>query len=304
MKDIFGNYVIQKCLEYGPKAHVQALFDEVKGNILEMTKHIYGCRVVQKFIEVLDLEGQKEILSELENSILECIYDLYGNHVVQKIIEKLPYQEIGFIQKHVEENWKDLCLHTYGCRVIQRILENCPKSCTDPIYDNIINNLVSELSQDQFGNYVIQLVLEKGTRSEDKKAICHSLLGDARMLSIHKYASNVVEKCIEHWEKEDKALIIHELLGDKSTKGDQSENLSLYKMMDNKYGNYVVQKAIEEADSEQRAMFYSKIKGSEYIDQNSSNYVKHVINCLDRLSLPKAQPEGSVNAGSIHITQQ
>lgn len=282
---MFGNYVIQKCLEYGSTDHIQQLFQEIQGNILEMTKHIYGCRVVQKFIEVLSLEGQKEILSELEHSILEWIYDLYGNHVVQKLIEKVPYQEIDFIQRHVEERWKELCMHTYGCRVIQRILENCPKQWTDPVYDDVIN-YVSELSQDQFGNYVIQLILEKGARPEDKKAICHSLIGDVRILSIHKYASNVVEKCIEHWEPEDKQLIIQELLGEKIGVSDQkSEHLSLYKMMDNKYGNYVVQKALEEASSEQRHMFNTKIKSSELIKTQPSNYIKHVINCLDTLCL-------------------
>lgn len=75
-------------------------------------------------------------------------------------------------------------------------------------------------------------------------------------------------------------------------------------MMDNKYGNYVVQKAIEEADPELRAMFYNKIKNSEIAESPTSNFVKHVINCLDRLSLPKAQLDSiPKNAGSIHTNQ-
>jgi pumilio RNA-binding family len=105
---------------------------------------------------------------------------------------------------------------------------------------------VIELCKDQYGNYVVQLMLEKGHRTNDRKAICNCLLGDARLLSIHKYASNVVEKCIEYCEEEDKRLLIEELLGDNNSDSAE-ENMSLYKMMDNKYGNYVVQKAIEQA---------------------------------------------------------
>lgn len=166
-------------------------------------------------------------------------------------------------------------MHIYGCRVIQRILENCPVDCTDPIYDDIIKNIV-ELTQDQYGNYVIQLILEKGTRPQDKKAICHALLGDARNLSVHKYASNVVEKCIKHCEKDDKTALIEELFGDKDNLSN-SEKMSLYKIMDNKYGNYVIQKAIEEASPEQREVL-AKMDLNELAENQTSSYIKHVIN--------------------------
>lgn len=118
-----------------------------------------------------------------------------------------------------------------------------------------------ELSKDQYGNYVIQLILEKGVRSQDRKGICHSLLGEARLLSVHKFSSNVVEKCIQFCEQEDKDLITKELLGDKLEENDE-EKKSIYCMMDNKYGNYVVQKAIEEATPDQRLAFAHKVKNS------------------------------------------
>ena len=143
--------------------------------------------------------------------------------------------------------------------MIQRFLDNFPKECTDHVYDEIINHHVLELSKNQFGNYVIQLILGKESRSQDRKTICNSLLGEARHLSIHKFSSNVVEKCIQVCEPEDKALIIKELLGDDLQDG-QDNNDSILTMMDNKYGNYVVQKAIEEASPEQRLAFYGKIK--------------------------------------------
>lgn len=82
-------------------------------------------------------------------------------------------------------------------------------------------------------------------------------------------------------------MIISELIGD-PTNYRQDESLSIYKMMDNKYGNYVVQKALEEATEDQRLHFYNKIKSSDILEAQPSNFVKHVINCLDRLSLSKA----------------
>lgn len=292
MKDVFGNFVIQKVIEHGSQDQILALFDTVKGKILELTKHIYGWRVVQKFIEVLNKAQHSDIFlivdEILRENLFEWIYDQYGNHVVQKLIEQVPYDEISFVQKHVESNWKQLCMNTFGCRVIQRLIEYWPDVWTDPIYEQIINNYVIELCKDQYGNYVVQLMLEKGHRTNDRKAICNCLLGDARLLSIHKYASNVVEKCIEYCEEEDKRLLIEELLGDNNSDSAE-ENMSLYKMMDNKYGNYVVQKAIEQATWEQRAILQNKIISSKLQENHSSNYVKHVISWLERLSLASTE---------------
>jgi len=177
-------------------------------------------------------------------------------------------------------------------------MDNFPQECTDPIYNQIIENNILELSKDQFGNYVIQKILEKGVRSQDRKAICHSLLGNTRLLSIHKFSSNVVEKCIQFCEIEDKVAIIKELLGDEKEDSEE-ENQSIYQMMDNKYGNYVAQKAIEGALPEQRLAFYGKVKNSS---TSPSNYVKHVINCLDRLNLDEGSPCPS-NSGIVHTGQ-
>lgn len=120
MKDVFGNYVIQKILEFGPEIHIQILFNEIKGNILEMSQHMYGCRVVQKFIEVLKPTEASDILKELEGNVLNCIYDQYGNHVIQKIISTLKHipfkiqtegateEKVECFQKILEENSQQL----------------------------------------------------------------------------------------------------------------------------------------------------------------------------------------------------
>jgi len=54
-----------------------------------------------------------------------------------------------------------LSTHPYGCRVIQRILEHCNLEQTSAILDELLSN-IEPLLQDQYGNYVIQHVLEHG----------------------------------------------------------------------------------------------------------------------------------------------
>lgn len=152
-----------------------------------------------------------------------------------------------------------------------------------------MSNNILDLSKDQFGNYVIQRILEKKLKPEISKEIWENLNGQVRIWSIHKYASNVVEKCIEHCLEEDRATLIDELIGDGDVTESSESDLELNKIMDNKYGNYVVQKAIERADSTQLKLFTLKIKSIEnkYLSINDqvSNYLKHVINCLEKCNL-------------------
>ena len=57
-----------------------------------------------------------------------------------------------------------LSTHPYGCRVIQRILEHCKPEQTAPILEELHQN-TDQLLQDQYGNYVIQHVLEHGKQA-------------------------------------------------------------------------------------------------------------------------------------------
>ena len=168
----------------------------------------------------------------------------------------MPHDSIDFIVLDiVDQRGKvsELCVHTYGCRVIQRILENCSERQTRLILDMIIGDIQS-LIKDQFGNYVIQHILEQGQNPEDRNKIVRSIKGKVIDLSNHKFASNVVEKSLQYGNEKERKEIIDEFLesnkydlGEEvnSLNGGQQLNGALYTMMKDRYGNYVIQKCIE-----------------------------------------------------------
>jgi Pumilio-family RNA binding repeat len=97
------------------------------------------------------------------------------------------------------------------------------------------------LTKDQFGNYVIQHILEHGKAQEDKNRIVKSIKGRVIELSNHKFASNVVEKCLEYGSEKDRKDIIDEFM--EITEDDDGGNQmsgALYQMMKDRYGNYVI----------------------------------------------------------------
>jgi len=59
---------------------------------------------------------------------------------------------------------------------------------------------------------VIQHVLEHGKSQEDKNRVVRKIKGKVIELSNHKFASNVVEKCLEYAAEKDKKEIIDEIM--------------------------------------------------------------------------------------------
>ena len=74
--------------------------------------------------------------------------------------------------------------------MIQRILEHCTLEQTNMVLGEI-HEQTERLVQDQYGNYVIQHVLEHG-RPEEKTKIVHCIHGKVLMYSQHKFARLVL----------------------------------------------------------------------------------------------------------------
>jgi mRNA-binding protein PUF3 len=99
-----------------------------------------------------------------------------------------------------------------------------------------IHSCVQLLITDQYGNYVIQHVIQHG-KNEDRSKIIHIVAGQVVTLSKHKFASNVVEKCIEFGSSEERLSIRQEM---SAVSGDGVTGMQL--MMKDQYGNYVIRK--------------------------------------------------------------
>ncbi|KAL4030981.1 hypothetical protein IC575_009236 [Cucumis melo] len=279
--DVFGNYVIQKFFEHGAHEQRKELADQLAGQILPLSLQMYGCRVIQKALEVIELDQKTHLVRELDGHVMRCVRDQNGNHVIQKCIECVPSEEIGFIISSFEGQVATLSTHPYGCRVIQRILEHCSDEAQSQcIVDEILDSVYG-LAQDQYGNYVIQHVLERGMHHE-RSQIISKLTGKFVRMSQHKYASNVVEKCLEHGDTIERELIIEEIMGQ------SEENDTLLAMMKDQFANYVVQKIIEICNDDQRERLLNRIKGHLQALKKYT-YGKHIVARLEQLSGEESQ---------------
>jgi len=298
MTDVFGNYVIQKLFEYGLDHHVKGLLKVLKGNVLQLTLQTYGCRVVQKAIDVVDDEERYQLVLELNGNVLKCVQDQNGNHVIQKCIEKIqPSSNLQIIVDSFVNNVAQLATHAYGCRVIQRILEFCTEAQCKVLMDEIMQ-AATKLVRDQYGNYVVQHVLEH-SKPKYKAQLTRQFKGLYCSLSLHKFASNVIEKCFKNGGKKEKQEILDELLQVPSSSTsntaaessssnnnnnviNNSRNAPLMDMMNDQFGNYVVQKIMEMAEGDMRTTLLSFVKQNANAIKKLS-YGKHIMMCAEKI---------------------
>lgn len=272
MIDVFGNYVIQKFFEYGAPSQRQQLGQLLIGNVLSLSLQIYGCRVIQKALEVIDIEQKAAIVRELGDHVMKCVRDQNGNHVIQKCIECVPPHLIQFIVDSFSGKVFDLSTHPYGCRVIQRILEHCTDSHADTQHMSILNELLEYalgLVQDQYGNYVIQHVLVNGAKKH-KAVVIQKLRNHFAKLSQHKFASNVVEKCVQYADDQNRLIIIDELIGP------LQDSTHLVTIMKDQFANYVVQKILDYVDAPRREEIMTRIRPLLPVLRKYP-YAKHIV---------------------------
>lgn len=276
-------------------------------------------------MEQLNDRDLPNLLAEFHNNVLNLIHDQNGNHVIQKCIEVMcekakhavePTQasfyieQIDFIVNDVLHNVASLSCHPYGCRVLQRILEFCQDPKKGLTLDEI-RKCNKTLLDDQYGNYVIQHVLQFG-RVEDRDMVLEMVVENGLLkLSRQKFASNVVEKLLKYGNAEQRKAVVRQMLrlvdektGSFVEEGEHGTSIVLLMVRD-AFANYVVQTTLEVIpDSEEKtnllkelsahsAELVSTIVGSDFVAifRLSHSYCCHATcTSTEKLHLCKTYP--------------
>ena len=168
------------------------------------------------------------------------------------------------------------------CRVVQRVLENFTDSVDDAwVLEEVINN-IDKLIEDQYGNYVVQHVLEHG-QYPHKKIIAESVRDNLLHLCRHKFGSNIVELVMKNMKQDFVEGLIDIMLVPESgdNHGMKGKGVPLEKMMTDSFANYVVQRVIRMANPSQLKSIRQCISLQADVLRNYS-YGKHILACLNR----------------------
>ncbi|KAJ9153313.1 hypothetical protein P3X46_026763 [Hevea brasiliensis] len=252
MTDPFGNYLVQKLLEVcneDQRMQILCAITRKAGELVRISCDMHGTRAVQKVIETLKTPEQfSMVVSSLKSGIVTLIKNMNGNHVAQHCLQYLTPEYSEFLFEAATTNCVELATDRHGCCVLQKCLSYSEGEQRRSLICEITSNALI-LSQDPFGNYVVQFVFELRLPWATAD-IFDQLEGKYGDLSMQKYSSNVVEKCLKYASEDRRTHIIQELI----------TNARLDQVMQDPYGNYVIQAALHQSKGALHAILVEAIR--------------------------------------------
>merc|ERR1719282_75409 len=262
VRDQYGNYLSQKILEVSTAEQFDGLFALLQVHLKDLAQDVHGTRAVQKIVEQAIIRGKvSELLEALPGDLVERLArSVTGFHVIVKLLESLPAKEVeDLLERLCGAPEKALALgkDQWGCCVLKKCVDRAEGATRQKIIDAITDSTPS-LVQDPFGNYVVQhLILMGHTRpNPNVTRIIDSLRGKMFELSLQKFSSNVLEKCLLNSNDKDRNKIINEILNPPNCLPSEAVRMLLF----HQYGNYVYQQALEVAKDPQFSLLVEHSK--------------------------------------------
>lgn len=176
------------------------------------SKTAEGCRQVQGALKLAFKSDQKAMADELRGHVCELLESPHGNHVLQLVVELLPPDAVDFVHGEIMQRWSaaDLAQQPYGCRVLERLIEHFPRGRLEGAVQDILDK-AEILSGDQYGNYVIQHLLEHGDDGQ-RRQIADVVRNNAVHFVNGVFACGVLDKALTYCSWHDQVDIARRIL--------------------------------------------------------------------------------------------
>jgi hypothetical protein len=248
--DQFGNYFVQKIIEYITNEQLEDLLTNKIATIFrELSLNQHGTRVIQKIFE--KIINNEQLLSFfkliLTPNLKDFIVDANATHIIIKYVSLIQSPGNDFIIEFLAKNIYEIATQKHSCCSLQKCIEFSNPQQKRYLLLAVANNSYG-LFMDQFGNYVVQFAVS-ACDYEINRIIVINFLRDFQKFSSQKYSSNVIEKSLDCCDDETKQMIVEKLC----------EQKLVSSLLFDMYGNYVLQKTMMLAKEPYRMKFIQMV---------------------------------------------
>ena len=240
MKDKYGNYFCSKL--------IQNCSPEQRVRILETIKHcfgvigncVYGTHCIQIMVELSNMRNEQQLLGEcIRRNAISLSCDQRGTHIVQKFLSNCGDEStLNELCRELLTHFQILMNNAHGICVYIKMMRIPSAAQVKLSLCEIISAQMFDVIRNPYGNYLVQTVLDVGvydvalTKTVDdvKREVEEKFVE----LAMQKYSSNVVEKTLMFFSKQEIMKMILGLV----------EDDCLESVLRNTYGNYVIEKVI------------------------------------------------------------
>ena len=249
MKNKFGNYFIQDIVGKANPDQIELILTLISEKFIEISENISGTYVIQRLLDKINnFKLRFFVLKLIENRELEMAFNNNATYVLQKIIEKVPDIERINLNEIIINNTFFLSLNPDCVFIVEKFIDTITIIQNKIRIQNVIFLHCLQLSNNPYGNYLIQYVL-KSWKNEEIQNIYNIIIENSNFMVQQRYASNVIEKCFEIFDdKNRKRLVKSMCLGG-----------NILDIIKNQYGHYVLNKTIKYIDEDAKIEIEKKL---------------------------------------------
>ena len=234
INDKNGNYFANDLFKICDQKERIEILEELSPILSQDCNNNYSTHPIQTLIEFSSCELEyKLILFSFNdyNKLLFAALNPNGAYVIQKIIERIPERYraefnllfisfISFVSKQ-----------KYGIVSVKKFI-SCTRS--EDIINKILNYIKDNfigLAMDQYGNYLIQFLLEKWNNYQEGKEIKNLVIQNFKTMIQYKYSSFVCESFVKTMNKNEKMDLNNLLNLNEIEKTDNPYSIKIMKLL-------------------------------------------------------------------------
>ena len=260
-KNLYGNYFIQELFSKMNSDLIQLTIDLISSDFVNIAENPSGTHCLQDLLNYINNSTMEiSILKAIKYKEKEMAFDNNATYVLQKIISIIPDSKRIKLNNFILDNTKQLSLNANSVFVIKKfIVTNTNENNKKKMLNNLKNNFLI-ISQNPFGNYIIQYIFEIWPL-RDCEIIINEIYDKVYELSSERFSLNIILKVFNIFSLEYKKKLIYFLLFSKN----------LLNLLKNKYGNFAIYKAVDNMDNEMKKEF------EKFLVKNFNDFSKEKI---------------------------
>ena len=258
-----GNYFCSDLFKVCDKNQRIIILKEINDTLSEDCVDEYGTHPIQTLIELSECEEEyKLILSSFNdyNKILKASLNQNGSYVIQKIIVHIPERYRMEFNLLFLKFLNIISMDMFGvCTVKKFIAYTKNELLVKQVLNIILNNFVN-ISENQYGNYLIQYILEHWWNTKEGLFLKQICISKFHILAGNHFSSYICDLFIKLSNHKEKKLLMNSLIKD---------NTILF-LANNNNGNIIMNKLMNSLRME---------KGVNYNNQYPSMNLKNINDC-------------------------
>lgn len=207
--DVHGTRSIQKLINvvWSDAQCMDLIMQEFRQNnksIVKLAQHPNGCHVLfvllnMGFVNTQIIEDEDDDETKRDNKKeKDSTASLNNMESSKHVMTRTEFQRIEefrqWVVSIIADHLIELACHKNGSGIVIRAVEVASKELRKDMMDRFVQSAI-HISADPFGNFVASYILDSGS-PEEVEVFFNALKGHLLDLSLKKFGSNVIERCL------------------------------------------------------------------------------------------------------------